>query len=97
MARNWRYAFTVSALSLLASACDTAEPGGGFTNGPSPAVLRAEDKAGVRDDLRQPEGAAAAGAETDKASSGVSDKPAPAKTPEAGSAKDSAKAPSAPK
>ena len=35
--------------------CDTARPGAGFTNGPSPDVLKAEDKPAVRDDLHEPD------------------------------------------
>jgi len=44
----------VAAMVVGAAGCDTSRPGAGFTNGPSPAVLKAEEKPAVRDDLPEP-------------------------------------------
>ncbi len=43
-----------AAVAAIAGGCDTARPGAGFTNGPSPAVLKAEEKPAIRDDLQEP-------------------------------------------
>ncbi|MDR3634417.1 MAG: hypothetical protein P4L84_11480 [Isosphaeraceae bacterium] len=41
------------AIALLAG-CENAPPGAGFTNGPPPSALGAEDKGAIRTDLQEP-------------------------------------------
>ncbi len=52
----WRRTLGAGAagLALLGAGCDTARPGAGFTNGPSPSTLRDEDKPAMRTDLPEP-------------------------------------------
>jgi hypothetical protein len=44
----------VAVVAVLSAGCDTAPPGAGLTNGPSPGVLKSEEKPALRDDLREP-------------------------------------------
>lgn len=50
--------------SAVLAGCENSPPGAGFTNGPPPSVLGAEDKPAMRTDLQEPDATAGDAATT---------------------------------